>query len=115
VRVYLNLHKPNHFSIVDHKTGLVIGYSEHVTLSNCTFYIRESGRQRVIKNKRKEVHAYIIGNFITAEYNLPNDQITEIYYNPYITETFIIKVSQQPIYQADLVYCHNRKVFIISG
>jgi hypothetical protein len=63
VRVYFNLHKKL-LSIQTKVNGAwkVISHRQSVSLSDVTFKVSECGRQRVIKNKRKNVHAYICGH-----------------------------------------------------
>ena len=63
VAVYYNLDKKT-YSIMDHsgeRKRIVIGYADEILLSSVEFKVSEKGRQRVIKEKRKNVHAYIMG------------------------------------------------------
>jgi len=63
VRVYYNLNRAV-WSIKamdgEHK-GRVIGYAKAVTLRDAHTVVSEAGRQRVLREKRKNVHAYIDG------------------------------------------------------
>lgn len=85
VKVYRNLHRGG-YSIVDAKSGLVLGYDEEVTLFMATFSVSEAGRQRVLREKQKNVHAYVVGTFAERTGTRKN---YEAYYNPYRTETFV--------------------------
>lgn len=60
VMCYWNLHRKC-FSLRSVKTGRVIAHRLHVTLFNATTRVSEAGRQRVIREKRKNVHAGIVG------------------------------------------------------
>lgn len=60
VFVYWNLHKKC-FSLRSAKTGRVIAHRNHLTLLNAITKVSEAGRQRVIREKRKNVHAGIVG------------------------------------------------------
>lgn len=62
-RVYRNLNN-GLISIKDKKTNRVIGYAEEVWINNPKFIVSEAGRQRVLKEKRKNVHAFIEGEII---------------------------------------------------
>jgi len=53
IRIYMN-RSDSVFSIADHKSGLVVAYAQQVTVSNATFKVRESGRQRVLQTKQKK-------------------------------------------------------------
>ena len=61
VKVYFNLNL-DCLSVIDAETGLLYCHAHRVELHNARFRVQEAGRQRVIKNKRKNVHAYIIGD-----------------------------------------------------
>jgi len=61
VKVYRNLHggKDKKYSIG--QGGLVVGYTNQIMLHDCECVVRNSGREKVLKDKRKNVHAYIVG------------------------------------------------------
>ena len=80
VKVYFNLHKKV-FSVVDNKTKRVVRYSNGLSLNDATFKVSKAGRKRVLKERRKNVHAYVIGED-DLNYCIPSDA-TEVTYNPY--------------------------------
>lgn len=83
VMVYRNLQK-DCWSIK--QNGLVVAYSDELTLKEVTFKVSETGRQKVIKTKHKNVHAFVCGTITyTQLLVLPN----LAYYNPYATQFFI--------------------------
>ncbi len=60
VAVYRNLHKPGRtYSI--RQNGLIVGHCTKLTMHDCSFVVFEAGRQRVITEKRKNVHAFVVG------------------------------------------------------
>ena len=66
VKVYRNLkHGRNALPLysVIHK-GRVIARVPRVLLSNARFVVRESGRQRVLREQRKNVHAFVVGYLV---------------------------------------------------
>ena len=89
VHVYRNLHK-NCFSV--RQGGIVKCHTTSVYLENANFVVSEKGRQKVLAEKRKNVHAYIKGTVIDAKEI--NRRIaldlkwSTCYYNPYETEKF---------------------------
>lgn len=110
VFVYFNLHKKN-FSIKDMVTKRVVAHTDYVALSDCEFKVYESGRQRVLREKQKNVHAGIIGYYIQSE--LPTDSMSEVTYNPYLYDSFVLKDNpSMKLKMADLVILDNKKVFI---
>ena len=67
VKVYRNLHRHKAgnlepYSVVDLSTNKVIAYAQHVVLRDATFRVQRRGRERVLKEKRKNVHAAVHGN-----------------------------------------------------
>jgi len=61
VKVYYNLQK-DCLSVIDAETGLLYCHAHRVELHNAKFRVQLAGRNRVIKEKRKNVHAYIVGD-----------------------------------------------------
>ena len=108
VRVYYNLTKKC-FSVMDKKTRLVIAHARKVELSDVSFKVSESGRQRVIKERRKNVHAFVEGNW---EQNGVSLLGVEIAYNPYLYSSFVVKDTLQPIHRADSAYLYNKSIYI---
>lgn len=86
VKVYKNLHN-GLWSILDVKSKLVLGHVEYVSLVKCEFKVSEAGRQRVLQEQKKNVHAFVVGHYA------PNAEPLELerkaYYNPYQVRTFI--------------------------
>lgn len=67
VEVYRNLHKNGIvYSIRDQKTKRVIGYSSNLTLKDVKFCVNQTGRERVLREKRKNVHAFIRGTIVSG-------------------------------------------------
>ena len=65
VFVYFNLHRKL-FSVKALEgpdKGKVIGHTTYLWLKDVTFKVSEAGRQRVLREKRKNVHAGVVGNF----------------------------------------------------
>ena len=111
VMVYYNLHK--HTFSVQYQ-GIVVLYADYVKLSNVEFRVREGGKDKVRKEMRKNVHAFVIGTLM--EYctypceNMPqetNDNV--ITYNPYKYDSFVKKDSEEPIYNANEIDMINTK------
>jgi len=61
------------------QNGLVIAHTENVTIENVTFIINLAGKNKVIKDKQKNVHAFLRG-FVS---NLDTSLTTILKYNPY--------------------------------
>jgi hypothetical protein len=141
VFVYRNLHRKGCSyslrAVEGPYEGKVIGYAERLLLSNPQFYVSETGRQRVIKTLRKNVHAGIIGDVIDADYYesrhnrvslkqlvdehrawFPWKELHEIAepisYNPYKFGYFYFKSTTAPVYSPVYVSIHETDVRYIN-
>ena len=116
--VYYNLHKHT-WSLRNHKTKLVDDHSDYVTLIDCEFKVSQAGRSRVLTEKRKNVHAGILGTVsftskVTADYDadaITDFDFTEVTYNPYKYDSFVVKTSGKKVNHAEMVIMVNRRVF----
>lgn len=102
VRCYRNLHKKC-FSVVDTKTNRVFKHQFHVVLRDARFTVREAGRQRVLREKRKNVHAFVKGELVETNFQFPDCVPKEAWYNPYETEKFVDKETGEVVDRARLV------------
>lgn len=118
VMVYYNLHKHT-FSV--RSNNRVILHADYVKLFDVEFKVRQGGREKVIKDKQKNVHSFVIGTLVDyCSYpcedmpSEPNNNI--VTYNPYKYNSFVMKDTEEPIHQADIVKMINskNKIFIIN-
>lgn len=99
VQVYKNLNK-DCYSVRDAKEKRVTGHANAVVLKNASFKVSEAGRQRVLKEKRKNVHAYVEGEKTNGA-NVRG--LKPVTYDPYKYKTFVDKKTKKPIKSAALV------------
>ncbi len=105
VFVYYNLRKKC-WSIKDVKSGLVIAHRTTVLLEDCVCKVSEAGRQRVIAQKRKNVHAGILGYW---QDKLGEPIGTHISYNPYLYGYFFNKHTLEPVHSANRIYLDSHR------
>ena len=87
VRVYRNLHNG---MLSVQQCGVVVAHVHSINLSSATFIVSEAGRQRVIRDKKKNVHAFVGG--MVAAINPPPAAIGDrqrVTYNPYKAAHFV--------------------------
>lgn len=87
VQVYRNLHKKC-YSVRSKATGRVIAHVDEINLKKVRFIVQEGGRQRVIREGRKNVHAFIEGEILLGIF--PVGQLQKIHYNPYKYDSFML-------------------------
>ena len=98
VEVYYNLHKK---CLSVRKRGLVIDHVSSILLKNAEFVVQPAGRKRVVKEKRKNVHAYIRGERVAvASFDGKSERIT---YNPYKNKSFVSVETGKPVYKKAIV------------
>ena len=102
VFVYFNLHKKC-FSIKALEgamKGRVVAHRDNVLLFHTTFKVSQAGRERVLREKRKNVHAGVCGTW----HDSGNDHGTLssvkergelVTYNPYKYTTFVYKYTEE--------------------
>lgn len=100
VKVYFNLHKKM-FSVVDFSTGKVVDHRYGLSLNDAVFRVQQGGRNRVLRERKKNVHAYILGD-LDLSYAIP--QTVEVTYNPYKYDSFVSKEDGHPISRAKKVF-----------
>jgi hypothetical protein len=115
VKVYFNLHKMV-FSVValeGENYGRVIAHKETIALKNPVFKVSEAGRQRVLREQKKNVHAYVVGEWV--EFPQPESGLTPVTYNPYKFDSFmkVLPNAMEPIKQAKLAFLENKKIMAL--
>ena len=119
VRVYWNLHKKC-WSIQDCKSGLVIDHRKGVVLEG-NFVVRKGGQKRVRQEGKKNVHAFVRGNYECVQNMLEelgkDYNKKELTYNPYKYDSFVDGSTYQPVKKskwARLIKKDNEKPRILS-
>lgn len=108
VMIYKNLHN-GLFSVK--QDGLVVAHIESVLLASVSFKVNDSGRNRVIREKKKNVHAFIVGYILNVN-NTPMSLLKRsITYNPYKFNYFYFKDNDNKaiLNNNNLVYCDSKK------
>lgn len=108
VFVYRNVTKKC-WSVKDVATGRVIMHADELVLCNATFKVAEAGRLRVLREKRKNVHAGVRGRLVAGKQRVRDlkrvlSHGAVVRYNPYHFKTFVLAVGEHPVYRAEWVY-----------
>ena len=123
VQIYWNIRKK--LWSMRHK-GKVIWHADEVVLHKCNFKVSEAGRQRVLRDNRKNVHAVVEGQLCHARGTdpsvpVPSGKFTDCYrsckfqddvdvhdgdavtYNPYRDDSFVTVEGHEPVATAQWV------------
>lgn len=110
VMVYFNLHRKclSVKALDGERKGRVVAHAKMVVLHNATFKVSEAGRQRVIREKRKNVHAGVVGELFMIDGHMGVlDLVEKLYspvkYNPYKFDSFVHTVNETPVHNAKRV------------
>lgn len=102
VRVYWNLHKKV-YSVQDAATRVVVCHAEHICLRNVTYKVSEAGRQRVLAEQRKNVHAFLVGEPHCAPFVQPDGDWHYVRYDPYERGEFYNPQSGEVVQSSDML------------
>jgi hypothetical protein len=111
IETYRNLNQGFLFSIKDKKTGLVVAHGNCYRVENVVCKVREGGRQRAIKEKRRNVHAFL-SCFYSGECEMSLEGLSELYYNPFTLDHFINKETGEKVESVDFAYFLDGKCYI---
>ena len=113
VFVYRNLHK-NCWSVK--QGGLVKAHStdQPIILRDVEFRVNEKARQKVLKEKRKNVHAGAVGYLLDGTETLKqivySSRLSGVTYNPYKYKNFVDAETEEPVYKSERVVFMKKRV-----
>jgi len=113
VFVYFNLHKKvwSVRALEGVDCGRVIQHATELCLADCVFKVSEAGRQRVIRERCKNVHAGVVGTLVAAapaDLNLSR----RVTYDPYRFASFVDAEDHSPLTEATWAVFTPRAVHI---
>lgn len=88
VEVYKNLHT-GLWSI--RQEGIVRCHTKMATLRDAEFIVGPKGRQRVLREKRKNVHAFVRGFLVSPKVFSTFRGWMRVRYNPYVSDVFFLE------------------------
>lgn len=114
-------------AVSGHHRGRVIAHAASFSLLDCTFRVSEAGRQRVIREKCRNVHAWIVGTLQSVDAT-PTSLLASIpghplcpsdgdrfTYNPYRSAFFhLASPEMTAIHSAGRVVANGRRI-VASG
>ena len=80
--------------------GKVVAHVREIALADVEFHVCEAARERVVRNRRREVHAWAKGAVIAT---VPAGHRCAITYNPYGSKNFTLRASGTAIHVAPFV------------
>jgi len=113
VEVYFNLHRRMYSvrALEGEDKGRVIDHLPECAIRNAKFVVSEAGRQRVLRDGRKNVHAYVRGELVAETRGYisfigslarKDGPIRVVTYNPYRFDSFFDLDTKEPVYEAEV-------------
>ena len=114
VYVYFNLHKKV-FSVralEGENKGRVVAHVNRILIDRPEFVVLEAGRQRVLREQKKNVHAGVRGIWTAWVDGIDEwDHLTPVTYNPYLYSSFVEKSTLAPVHKATFAVLDNKRIF----
>lgn len=123
VDVYYNIHRAKLSIRSRSKPRRVIAHQNSIFMRNCRFVVSEAGRQRVLRERRKNVHAVVRGEWVEEfswggfgsrkifPADLSLDKWRFVTYNPYRNAEFVDVESGRGISEAEYVIINGKDIF----
>jgi hypothetical protein len=127
--VYYNLHKlcRSVRALSGPQKGRVVLHADALQLENVVFKVSEAGRQRVLRECSRNVHAGMVGELVrwVSHGEAPGQEwqrmqqealslpATVIAYNPYRESTFVALPDRTPILESHRVLAFGKRVFAL--
>lgn len=121
VFVYYNLHR--HLwsvkALDGPDRGRVVARYDSLILRDATPRVSQAGRARVLRDKRKNVHAGIVGTLVASGANVASNTVAglplhgdgrTITYNPYKYTSFVYRDDETAYTGSDFVVLNGREV-----
>lgn len=106
---YRNLNRKGvMWSVKDVGSGLVVDRSHTVILKNVKLKVSKAGRARVLKERRRNVHAGVQGQRIKRA---PKREWIKAYYNPYQVDSFV-DCDLTKIYEAEYAKLTSKGLYV---
>jgi hypothetical protein len=118
VEVYFNLHKYT-WSVRSARTGRVLLHTDKVHIRNPEFVVRQAGRERVLREGKKNVHAFVRGEAtyfddFDPEYHPNYLDYTLVMYNPYKFNTFVDVHDTTPVRTAKRAFLQLQPSMVVG-
>ena len=114
VEVYFNLHKYI-WSVRSARTGRVLLHTDKVHIRDPEFVVRKAGRERVLREGKKNVHAFVRGEATYFDDFDPNYlDYTLVSYNPYKFDTFVDVYDTTPVRTAKRAFLQLQPSMVVG-
>ena len=123
VETYFNLHKK---CLSYRPSGGKVQHAHTLLLNNVKFAVQPAGRAKVLREKKKNVHAFVRGEvaFVRptaadddgdlSPANMERQGYRPVTYNPYKSDSFVYTFTGEPVYEAKQVAIIGRQMWVTA-
>jgi len=120
LEAYYNLHKR---CLSYRPIGGKVSHAQAMILNDVSFSVQPAGRARVLRDKAKNVHAFVRGtpswiagvNESLEDYtpsNMDRQGYQRVTYNPYNNDSFVMRDTATPIHNATQVVIIDKDIWV---
>jgi len=123
VETYYNLHKK---CLSYRPSGGRVRHAHTLLLNDVKFAVQPAGRDKVIREKKKNVHAFVRGEVAFVRHDISEDDgdlspanmdrqsYRRVTYNPYTTDSFIFCDNGAPVSEARQVAIIGKEIWVTA-
>ena len=93
IEVYFNLHKKT-WSV--RQSGRVVGHTDYIQVKDPQFVVSQKGNERVRREKKKNVHAFVRG-YVESRLPVFPSKMRFVTYNPYKNSSVVVRNTNDTI------------------
>lgn len=117
---YFNLHKQC-LSVRPTCRGGKVTHMNAVWFANVRFAVQPAGRAKVLREGKKNVHAFVrgymrdferLGSATPMHAATLIEDMEKVTYNPHLHETFVYKSDEKPIYKAAAAVVVGKDIYV---
>lgn len=113
VEVYYNLHKQ---CLSYRRPGGRVQHADSIALRDATFTVQPAGRERVLREGRKNVHAFVRGELVDVDFPYSMADVkAAITYNPFLYDTFVYAGTTEPVRSAERVIIDGNQIMEVAA
>ena len=94
------------------KGWFVAGHVNNAVLSGITLHVSEKGRQRVLQEHCKNVHAWAQAEVLLGAFDSSLVATVDLKYNPYTDHCFVERCTQRPLQVCQYLVVRDNRVFV---
>lgn len=118
VEAYWNLHE-NCISYRPTTKGGKVSHAQSIRLADVKFAVQPAGREKVLREKRKNVHAFVRGEVVSADSMsrpellnmLSSEGWVTVTYNPYKYDSFVVADTEDSVSAAREVIIYDKRIY----